>query len=322
MTFGEGWVMNVHRTPFACTLLILIACALFPKAATAQYSVAQCTSVMEALNQSIRDTHYERPGDPSYKRVAALERRFLTFCQAHLREDEYVVHLGTLAEALNYDNQNQEALGVANSCLRISANDLSCLKEKAVALGWLRRVSEAKSIVDMALSLGAITERDVAAQENLRSLQQSIAAMMARASSASPPNQIPSSAAQAPLKKKGGTFVVPVLINGVIPLDFTVDSGAAVVTVPSDVFSTLRRTGTITDSDITGEQTYVLANGSETKGITFTIRSLRVGDKVAENVRASVVPDQGGLLLGQSFLERFKSWSFNNTKHQLVLEPQ
>ena len=48
---------------------------------------------------------------------------------------------------------------------------------------------------------------------------------------------------EAPLKKEGGTFVVPVEINGAITLDFTVDSGAADVSVPADVFSTLARTG-------------------------------------------------------------------------------
>src|SRR5262249_7079478 len=114
----------------------------------------------------------------------------------------------------------------------------------------------------------------------------------------------------------------PVLINGAITLDFTIDSGASDVTVPADVFSTLVRTGTIRDEDITGEQTYVLANGTNTKSVTFTIRSLKVGDKLVENVRGSVAPAQGNLLLGQSFLEHFKSWSFDNTKHQLVLEPQ
>jgi predicted aspartyl protease len=82
-----------------------------------------------------------------------------------------------------------------------------------------------------------------------------------------------------PLKKDGGTFVVPVLINGAVTLDFTIDSGAADVTVPADVFSTLTRTGTISGDDVIGEQTYVLANGSKTKSVTFTIRSLRVGDK-------------------------------------------
>lgn len=72
----------------------------------------------------------------------------------------------------------------------------------------------------------------------------------------------------------------------------------------------------------TGEQTYVLADGSKAKSVTFTIKSLRVGDKVVENVRGSVTPAQGSLLLGQSFLERFKSWSFDNTTHQLRLETQ
>jgi len=124
------------------------------------------------------------------------------------------------------------------------------------------------------------------------------------------------------LKKVGGTFVVPVQINGAITLDFTVDSGAADVSVPADVFSTLTRTGTIRETDIIGEQTYVLADGSEAKSIAFTIRSLKVGDRVVENVRGSVAPSRGSLLLGQSFLERFKSWSIDNTKHVLLLEPQ
>ena len=127
---------------------------------------------------------------------------------------------------------------------------------------------------------------------------------------------------EAPLKKEGGTFVVPVLINDAITLDFTVDSGAADVSVPADVFSTLARTGTIRDSDIIGEQTYVLADGSKSQSVTFTIRSLKVGGKVVENVRGSVAPSRGSLLLGQSFLERFKSWSIDNTKHVLLLEAQ
>jgi clan AA aspartic protease (TIGR02281 family) len=124
------------------------------------------------------------------------------------------------------------------------------------------------------------------------------------------------------LKTDGGIFVVPVQINGTITLDFAIDSGAADVSVPADVFSTLVRTGTIKDSDILGEQTYVLADGSELKSVTFTIRSLKVGDNVIENVRGSVASVRGALLLGQSFLGRFKSWSLDNKKHELLLETQ
>ena len=124
------------------------------------------------------------------------------------------------------------------------------------------------------------------------------------------------------LKKVGGTFVVPVEINGAITLDFTVDSGAADVSVPLDVYSTLMRKGTIKDSDVIGERTYELADGSTSQSFTIVIRSLKVGDIVVGSVTGSVGPMQGSLLLGQSFLERFKSWSIDNTNHVLFLEPQ
>ena len=61
--------------------------------------------------------------------------------------------------------------------------------------------------------------------------------------------RIPSSQPEVPLKKVGGTFVVPVEINEAITLDFTIDSGAADVSVPLDVFSTLSRKGTIEESE-------------------------------------------------------------------------
>ena len=125
---------------------------------------------------------------------------------------------------------------------------------------------------------------------------------------------------EVPLKSVGGTFVVPVFINGAITLNFVVDSGAADVAVPADVVGTLIRAGTIEKSDFTGKQTYVLADGSAAPTSTFVIRSLKVGDILIENVRGSVSPAAGSLLLGQSFLQRFKSWSMDNNKHVLVLE--
>ena len=84
------------------------------------------------------------------------------------------------------------------------------------------------------------------------------------------PGQTPSSRADVPLTSSGGIFAVPVVINGAITLDFAVDSGASDVSIPLDVFSTLKRTGTIKDSDILGQKTYVLADGSKSQSITFT----------------------------------------------------
>jgi hypothetical protein len=120
--------------------------------------------------------------------------------------------------------------------------------------------------------------------------------------------------------KDGGTYTVPVTINGVLPLHFTVDSGASDVQIPSDVVSTLIRMGAITRSDFIGSQEYQLADGSTIESRTFRIRSLKVGERTVQNVKGSVAGPNGSLLLGQSFLETFKSWSMDNTKHELVLE--
>lgn len=121
------------------------------------------------------------------------------------------------------------------------------------------------------------------------------------------------------LKEVHGTLVLPVTINGMLPLDFVVDSGSADVSIPADVASTLMRTGTIDGGDFIGNQTYVLADGSEMPSARFLIRSLKVGNLTIKNVTASVTGVYGHPLLGQSFLKRFKSWSIDNERQELVL---
>jgi predicted aspartyl protease len=124
-----------------------------------------------------------------------------------------------------------------------------------------------------------------------------------------------------PVKAQGGgTYVVPVLINKAITLNFVIDSGASDVSIPADVVLTLVRSGTVLRSDFIGTKTYTLADGSTVPSTTFRIRSLTIGNNVViENVTGSIAPVRGELLLGQSFLSRFKSWSIDNAKQALVL---
>jgi hypothetical protein len=124
-----------------------------------------------------------------------------------------------------------------------------------------------------------------------------------------------------PMISDGGAFRVPVTINDELTLKFLIDSGAADVSVPADVVMTLVRTGTITDADFLGKQTYTLADGSTIPSQQFVIRSLKVGDKTLENVVGSIAPVAGGLLLGQSFLSRLDKWSIDNRRHELILGP-
>ena len=57
-------------------------------------------------------------------------------------------------------------------------------------------------------------------------------------------DQFSVSATSVPMQPEGGIYVVPVLINDAITLDFVVDSGAADVSIPADVVLTLMRTKT------------------------------------------------------------------------------
>jgi predicted aspartyl protease len=121
------------------------------------------------------------------------------------------------------------------------------------------------------------------------------------------------------LERDGGTYRVPVIINGAITLKFILDSGASDVLIPADVFLTLLRTGTVSESDFLGSQTYSLADGSKLKGARFIIRELRVGGYIATNVVASVGPVSGDLLLGLSFLSKFGAVTLDNERHVLIL---
>lgn len=117
----------------------------------------------------------------------------------------------------------------------------------------------------------------------------------------------------------GGVYVVPVRFNDAITLNAVVDSGASEVFVPADVVMTLVRTGTIAEEDFLGSQTYRLADGSEVPSQRFRLKSLKVGDITIENVTASITDVKATILLGQSFLGRFPSWSIDNKRHVLIL---
>jgi hypothetical protein len=136
--------------------------ALISTSAHAQYTIQQCISIWQQSLQSQKER--------SFKTAASLERQGLSYCKDHMQADDYLSHLYSLASILNYDQQREEALGVANRCLQISATDLPCVLQKAIALYSLGRSSAAKPLIEKSLTIGAVTELDAAAQKNLREL--------------------------------------------------------------------------------------------------------------------------------------------------------
>jgi hypothetical protein len=123
-----------------------------------------------------------------------------------------------------------------------------------------------------------------------------------------------------PLSKRGGVYEIPVEINGVITLNFVLDTGASEVGIPADVFLTLYRAGTIKDADFLPGQTYRLADGSQVNSPRFVLRSLKIGQQRIANVAASISSNiYSPLLLGQSFLEKLGAWGIDSQSQKLVL---
>ena len=105
-------------------------------------------------------------------------------------------------------------------------------------------------------------------------------------------------------RNQHGTYTISVQINGALVLPFVLDTGASFVVIPEDVFRTLTRTGTVTESDFIGVGTAVLADGSKHASDSYVLHEVRVGDHIVRNVVANVVSVNGAALLGQSFLSK------------------
>jgi clan AA aspartic protease (TIGR02281 family) len=131
----------------------------------------------------------------------------------------------------------------------------------------------------------------------------------------------PARADEIRLEKQGGTYTVPVTINGTIKIKFMLDSGASDVLIPADTALTLVRSGALVESDFIGDQMYSLADGSTLQSAKFMLRQMQVGNQILRDVVASIGPVTSTPLLGQSFLSRIGSWTLDNNRHILVFNP-
>jgi clan AA aspartic protease (TIGR02281 family) len=125
--------------------------------------------------------------------------------------------------------------------------------------------------------------------------------------------------AEVPLGESGGIYTVPVQVNQSVTLQFLVDPGSAVVVIPRSVLDKLILNGTVKQDDVVGISIAELADRSLYRAVQLRLRELRVGGVVARDVIAAVAPALSQPLLGQSFLKRFASVTFDNQRRVLIL---
>jgi clan AA aspartic protease (TIGR02281 family) len=122
------------------------------------------------------------------------------------------------------------------------------------------------------------------------------------------------------LQARSGTYYVDVAIAGRCCFKMLLDTGASDVSVPLALWYAMLKGGHITEDDHIGVANYSTANGV-IKGLRFRMPPMTIAGVTVHNVIGSVSKNDTGttILLGQSFLRKFKAWQINNATGQLVL---
>lgn len=77
--------------------------------------------------------------------------------------------------------------------------------------------------------------------------------------------------------------------------------------------------GIIRNSDYLPSRIFVLADGSQKTYRRVKLSSIRIAGERVEDIIVAITDDSSPLLLGKSFLNKFKSWKLNNTNSTIEL---
>ena len=119
---------------------------------------------------------------------------------------------------------------------------------------------------------------------------------------------------------ENGIYKVPIEING-SKMDFIFDTGASSICISETEAKFLVKQGTLSQDDVIGEESFSDANGDISSGMLIKLRSVKIGDRVLNDVQALVVPnDKAPLLLGQTALAQFGKISIDYQKGTISFE--
>jgi len=110
------------------------------------------------------------------------------------------------------------------------------------------------------------------------------------------------------------SYAVQGMINNVVPIKFTIDTGADVVQIPYETVMEMTRKHLIGRLAFKGSTTTNNADGVDGKKQVIDLYSISVGNHYAFNVQAVVGPPGSDALLGQTFLQQFGSYTIDNRR--------
>lgn len=122
------------------------------------------------------------------------------------------------------------------------------------------------------------------------------------------------------MESQNGVKYVWMEING-IRLRFIFDTGASSICISPAEANVLYRQGTLSKEDILDKEYFQDATGKISEGTKVNLRTVKIGNKILENIEATVIDNiNAPLLLGQSVLENFGKIEIDNENGQIIFK--
>jgi clan AA aspartic protease (TIGR02281 family) len=121
------------------------------------------------------------------------------------------------------------------------------------------------------------------------------------------------------MTSENGVYTMPCEVNG-LRLKFIFDTGAGDVSISLTEANFMLKNDYLSKDDLKDSEYYQTANGELVEGTIIILREIKIGNRILNDVKASVVHTQNApLLLGQSALSKIGKFSFDYSNNTLIL---
>ncbi len=115
----------------------------------------------------------------------------------------------------------------------------------------------------------------------------------------------------------GQGYKIKINISGVVKY-YLFDTGASDLIINRDTERELLLNGVLKKENYLNKTEYTLANNQTVKAQMVKLDNIIIGDYTLNNVVIAVI-DEGSLLCGKSFLDKFKKWEIDKQNNVLIL---
>lgn len=120
--------------------------------------------------------------------------------------------------------------------------------------------------------------------------------------------------------EENGIYKIPIEING-SKMNFIFDTGASIISISATEAMFLYKQGTLKEEDFIGKVNFQDATGGISEGTIIRLKTVKIGNKVLQDVEASIVHNmEAPLLLGQSALAQFGKVSIDYNKNEITFD--